>query len=308
MIAVTIIVGWLLQRSRVIPPQSANVLSALAYWACTPALLFAVIASHDIISVMGKPFIAAAASGVGSALAFFVVGVGALRLRGGDLVLGSMSASVNNIAYMGIPIAVYVLGSAHHVVPVLAFQMVILTPVFFVLAELAGKQPSAGTNTVWRIVKTTVTNPMVIGAVGGAIVSALQIQLPEFITETADFLGQAAPPIVLIAFGASLVGQSIHMPRKTWIVVSLASASKLLIQPLIAGLVGWLLGVTGITLAGVIIMAALPTAQNAFIASMRANAGKKIAQGTVLLTTIVSLPLTVLLVGLLGAVGIYTAV
>lgn len=308
MIAVTIIVGWLLQRTRVIPPQSANVLSALAYWAATPSLLFAVIASHDIASVMGKPFVAATASGIGSALAFLAVGATALHLRGGDLVLGSMSASVNNIAYMGIPIAVYVLGSAHHVVPVLAFQMVLLTPVFFVLAELAGQQKDAGGNTVPRIVKTTATNPMVIGSVGGAVVSALRIQLPEFIAETTDFLGQAAPPIVLIAFGASLVGQSVKMPHKTWTVVLFASGSKLFIQPLIAGLVGWALGVEGLTLAGIIIMAALPTAQNAFIASMRANAGRKIAQGTVLLTTLVSLPLTVLLVALLGAVGIYTPV
>lgn len=308
MIAVIITAGWLLQRTRKLPSQSAAILSAFVYWAAAPCLLFIVIAEQDIAQMLGAPLVVAAASGTASALAFVALGAPLLRVRGGNLVLGAMSASVNNIAYMGIPVAIYVLGSAHHVVPVLAFQMGLLTPVFFVMADLAAKKAPTDGNPVWRIIKTTITNPMAIGAVSGIIVAALRIELPSFISETTTFLGQAAPPTILVAFGASLVGQSARLPRRTMAVVSWATLCKLGIQPVVAGLVGWVMGVTGMGLAGIIIMAALPTAQNAFIAAMRAGTGKEIAQGTVLLTTVVSLPLVVALVAVLRVAGLYTGV
>ena len=54
-----------------------------------------------------------------------------------------------------------------------------------------------------------------------------------------------------------------------------------------------LLGLTGPALMSVTIMAALPSAQNAYIAATRAGAGERIAQGTVLVTTFASLPVVV---------------
>lgn len=308
MIAVTIVIGWLLQRTRVLPPQAAGVLSSFVYWAAAPTLLFTVIAKQDIGVVLGSPLIAAAASGTASALAFVALGATVMRQRGGNLVMGAMSASVNNIAYVGIPVALYVLGSADAVVPILVFQMGLLTPAFFVMAELVSEStPNAG-HSLRHIVKTTVTNPMAIGAMLGIVVAAAGIHVPSFIMDTANFIGQAAPPTILVGFGASLVGQSIRMPRRTRVVVGWATACKLLVQPLVAGLVGWAFGMTGMALAGAIIMAALPTAQNAFIAAMRAGTGKEVTQGTILLTTLLSPVLVIGLVIGLQLAGLYTGV
>ncbi len=303
-----IIIGWWLQRANLFPPQSAGVLSAFVYWAAAPTLLFTVIAKQDIGVVLGSPLIAAAASGLVSALLFVALAATAMRQRGGDLVLGAMSASVNNIAYMGIPVALYVLNSADHVVPVLVFQMGFLTPAFFVMAEMVGQSEADPGHTLRRIVKTTVSNPMVIGSFLGIVVAVTGIELPSFVMETTNFIGQAAPPTILIAFGASLVGQSIRMPRRTRAVVIWATACKQIIQPGVAGLVGWALGATGMTLAGIIIMAALPTAQNAFIASTRARTGMEVTQGTILLTTLLTPLLVIGLVFGLEQLGIYSGV
>jgi predicted permease len=99
---------------------------------------------------------------------------------------------------------------------------------------------------------------------------------------------------VLIAFGASLVGQFFAIRSRLGHLVAIASVFKLVLEPALACLVGALLGLRGVDLMAVTVMGGLPTAQNAFVASSRAHAGEEIAQGTVLITTLASLPMTLL--------------
>ena len=65
-----------------------------------------------------------------------------------------------------------------------------------------------------------------------------------------------------------------------------------------------LFGLTGSALMAVTIMAALPSAQNAYIAATRAGAGERIAQGTVLVTTFASLPVVVGIAAIFHACGV----
>lgn len=288
-IATLIILGWAMQRTRAFPIGTSEALTAFAYWAATPALLFSVLSQQDLRSVIGAPFLVAAASGFGSALVFTLVAM-LLRTDRANLTLGAMGASLNNIAYIGIPVATYVLGSAHHIVPVLAFQLGFFTPMYFVLAELAGKKGGAS---IGSIARTVITNPLVVAALVGVLWNLTPLAVPLYVSEVTSFLGSAAPPTVLVAFGASLVGQSIHLGKKIWFLVSWSTACKLIVQPLIAWGVGLALGLSDIELAAAVIMGTLPAAQNVFIAAMRAGAGKEVAQGSVLMSSALSLPVIV---------------
>lgn len=290
-LALVIAVGWLLRRTGAVGPTTVSVLSNVVYWAAAPALLFSVISSTPIAHVVGKPLAVAAAAGIGTAGVFALVARFALRARAGELVLGSMSASLNNAAYIGIPVAIYVLGQAHYGVPVMIFQLGFLTPMFFVLADLVG---SRSRPTPAGVVKRIATNPMVIASVLGFVCSVLRLHPPALVSTTASLLGGAAAPTALIAFGASLLGQRFSAQTHQGYLIGLATGCKLLLQPAIAAAVGVALGLTGQNLMGVVIMAGLPTAQNAFIAATRTHAGEGIAQGVVLLTTFGSLPLTIL--------------
>ncbi len=290
-LALVIGVGWLLRRTGAVGPTAASVLSNVVYWAAAPALLFSVISSTPVAQVTGKPLAVAAAAGIGTAGIYALVARSAMRAKTGELVLGSMSASLNNAAYIGIPVSIYVLGEAHYGVPVMIFQLGFLTPMFFVLADLAGshrKPTPAG------IVKKVATNPMAIASALGFVCSVLRLRPPALVSTTASLLGDAAAPTALIAFGASLLGQRFSARTRQGHLIGFATGCKLLLQPAIAAGVGVALGLTGRDLMGVVVMAGLPTAQNAFIAATRAHAGEDIAQGTVLLTTFGSLPLTIL--------------
>lgn len=300
-IALLIAVGRVAARSGALGSGAPRVLADLTYWITSPALLFSAISATDVHRVMGAPLAVAAASGLGTAIVVVLVARVLLGVRGGDLVLGAMSGSLNNAAHIGIPIAVYALGDAVHGVPIMVFQLGFFTPMFFVLADLAGSHAHP---TVSGVVRGVVTNPMVLAAAAGFACAWWRIPLPELITVATTMAGQAAPPVVLVAFGASLVGQSLVLRGRRGVLIVWASIAKLVVQPAIALGAGHLLGLRGGALMAVTVVAALPTAQNAFIAATRARTGEDVAKAAVLLTTFASLPVTALIAWAFHAGGL----
>ena len=264
-------------------------------------MLFHAIVSTGTSGVFGAPLAVAAASGVGTALLFVLVTRLFLRLSRGETALGAMASSLNNGAYIGIPIAVYVLNDASAVVPILVFQLGFFTPMFFVLADLvgSGQRPS-----VLGVAKVVARNPMVIAAACGFLFSAAGWPMPTLLDVSTSMLGAAAPPMILLSFGASLVDRRSASGEADIPAVASAIIGKLIVQPMIACGVGVLLGLAGPALMSVTIMAALPAAQNAYIAATRAKAGERIAQGTVLVTTFASLPVVVGIAALFHGLGV----
>ena len=131
-IALIIGVGWVARRAGALGPEAAGSLASVTYWVASPAMLFHAIVSTGTSGVFGAPLAVAAASGVGTVLLFVAVARLFLHLTRGETTLGAMASSLNNGAYIGIPIAVYVLGDASAVVPILVFQLGFFTPMFFV--------------------------------------------------------------------------------------------------------------------------------------------------------------------------------
>ena len=264
-------------------------------------MLFHAIVSTGTSGVFGAPLAVAAASGVGTARLFVLVAHLFLRLSRGETALGAMASSLNNGAYIGIPIAVYVLNDPSAVVPILVFQLGFFTPMFFVLADLvgSGQRPS-----VLGVAKVVARNPMVIAAACGFLFSAAGWPMPTLLDVSTSMLGSAAPPMILLSFGASLVDRRSASGDSGIAATVCAIACKLALQPAIACGVGVLLGLEGPALMSVTIMAALPAAQNAYIAATRAKAGEHIAQGTVLVTTFASLPVVVGIAALFHGLGL----
>lgn len=300
-IALIIGVGWVARRAGALGPEAAGSLASVTYWVASPAMLFHAIISTGTSGVFDAPLAVAAVSGVGTALLFVAVARLFMRLTRGETTLGAMASSLNNGAYIGIPIAVYVLNDPSAVVPILVFQLGFFTPMFFVLADLigSGRRPS-----VVGIARVVARNPMVIAAACGFLFSAAGWSMPTLLDVSTSMLGAAAPPMILLSFGAALVDRRAASGEAGVPALACAVVAKLAVQPLIACGVGMMLGLTGPALMSVTIMAALPSAQNAYIAATRAKAGERIAQGTVLVTTFVSLPVVVGIAAIFHACGV----
>ena len=79
----------------------------------------------------------------------------------------------------------------------------------------------------------------------------------------------------------------------------LASTLKLLLHPALAFLFArFVLGLDGHLLYAVVVMAALPTAQNIYVAAVRYGRAEQLCRDTVLVTTVVAM-LTMAVVALL---------
>ena len=108
-------------------------------------------------------------------------------------------------------------------------------------------------------------------------------------------------PVVLIGFGMSLHGQRPLAPGSSRRDVLLASALKLAVMPLVAWSVGhFVFGLTGTALFVVTVLAALPTGQNVFNYAQRYERGEILARDVVLITTLLSVPVLLVVAALLA--------
>lgn len=280
--------GYVVGRRRVLGPQGQLVLSRFAFYVASPPLLFLTISEADIGRILSAPLLVAAVSAVATILVYAVIARWVLRRDAATTLMGAQAASQVNSANLGIPIAVFVLGDATMVVPVILFQLALNTPVYLTIMDTLtdGRRPSVRT-----VLGNVVTNPMIVGSGLGILFAVTGWRLPEIVHEPVELVAGASIPAMLMAFGVSLVGavplQAGAGPRRD---VVLACLLKLLLHPVLAFLFArFALGLEGHLLYSVVVMAALPTAQNIYIAAVRYGRAEQLCRDTVLLTTVLAM-------------------
>jgi malonate transporter and related proteins len=273
-IALAVLVGWIAGRTGVLGPGARPVLARLNFNVLAPAL--AAIAMMVLFA----------------AVSLFVWRRGIART-----VIGSLAAGYVNGNNFGIPIAVYMLGDAAYSAPVVLLQLLLFAPI--ALTVLGAKVE--GRTSTWAIVRSTFTNPIIIGSLAGVLVAVSGLELPPIVLEPIELIGHAAVPLMLIAYGLSLHGQRLLEPGTGRRDVLLATVLKLIAMPVVAWALGrFVFGLDGIELYAVTVLAALPTAQNVFNFAQRYDTAEVVARDTVFLTTIGSVPALLAVALLLG--------
>jgi predicted permease len=102
-------------------------------------------------------------------------------------------------------------------------------------------------------------------------------------------------------FGMSLIGQTPFRTREILADVVLGTLVKLAVLPVVAWAVGhFVFGLEGIDLFGVVVMAALPTAQNVFLFSTQFKLPTLAVRDITFATSLLAFP-AILVIGLLLA-------
>ena len=299
-VAVIILIGWALGRSRVLGPRGGFAINMVVFWVSTPCLLLHTLAGTDPRTILSAPLAVAAGAALVTALVYGLIARAWLGTRGPRLVVGGLAASYANAANLGIPIAVAVLGDASAVVPVLLFQIALYAPAAMTVLDVLTR-PGRGID--WRtILLTPVRNPITVAAIGGLIAGGIGRPLPSFVATPVELLGGAAVPMALLAFGVSLSGSRLLepgvSPRRA---VLLASVLKVVIQPIIGFVLAHVLfGMEGRELLAAVVIAALPTAQNVLTYATRYRVGEVGARDTGVVTTIACVPVVLVIALLLG--------
>ncbi|MFJ8009590.1 AEC family transporter [Streptomyces fagopyri] len=296
-IAVVIGVGWLIGRRGYLGENGREVLTKLAFHVASPALLFTTLARADLSVIFSSRLLVTAMSTAAAAGVFVVVG--AVRGWGvGRTTIGALCSSYVNSGNLGIPIAVYVLGDASLVAPVLLFQQIVVTPVALTVLDLSGPGEKGS---VWLRLVTPLRNPIAVGSLAGVAVSASGLRVPGPVMDPLTLIGNMSVPAVLLAFGISLCGSTLPGRGADRHPVLLSVLLKAVGQPAVAwALAAGVFGLHGAPLLDVVVTSALPAAQNLFTYASRYHVGETLARESILLSTILSVPALVVIATALG--------
>lgn len=301
-IFVVIAVGFLLGRLGTLGSQGQFVLGRLVFFVATPALLFTTLATSDL-SVIFSPTLAVASATAFAVGALYVV-IAKLWLDRPlpELTIGALSASYVNSANLGIPIAVFVLGDATFVAPLLLFQIVVYSPIALTILDLTALRGEAEKLSLIDTVTAPFKNPIVLAGAAGLIVALIGWVPPRPLMQPFELIGATSVPGALLAFGLSLYGVRVlekgSSPRRD---VALASTLKIVVQPVLAYLMAhYLLGIDGHQLFAIVVVSTLPTAQNVFIYASRYRRGMVLARDSAFVTTLASIPAIALVTALLA--------
>ena len=296
-IGAIILGGYVVGRSGVLGEHGRFVLGRIAFFVLAPALLFTVLADSDVhvlfSALLPVSLIAAAAVGLTFAL------VARLLFKRGvsDTVVGTLASGYTNANNIGIPVALYVLGDPAFSAPVILLQLLVFAPVALTILDIQDR----GSVSLGRILLQPITNPIIIASIVGVLFAVLDVNPPDAVMEPFRLVGAAMVPVVLIGFGMSLHGQRPLAAGTARRDVLLASALKLAVMPLVAWGVGhFVFGLTGQALFVVTVLAALPTGQNVFNYAQRYERGEVLARDVVLITTVLSVPVLLVVAALLA--------
>ncbi|HQZ10503.1 MAG TPA: AEC family transporter [Ornithinibacter sp.] len=291
-------VGALVAHLGVVDLGAQQVLSRIAFFVASPALLVTTVAQADVSDVLSRGLAATVVAVLVPAGTYMLIARWRWRRSAGERVIGALSASYVNAGNLGLPVAAYVLGDAALVAPTLLLQLLVLQPLALAVldADVRGTRPS-----VSEVLLRPFTNPLTIGTLVGLLLSITGWRLPPLVADPVELIGAMAVPGMLLAYGISLrlgPGFGGDVPPGE---LALTSALKLAVQPLVAYAVAHhALGLSGHALLAVVVCASLPTAQNIFVHATRYDRSSTLARDTILVTTTGAVPVIMLVVWALG--------
>ena len=293
-----IALGWGLRRGRFVDGAGNAVLTRMVYWVAAPALLFrsaAITPLHE--SVNPRALLVMTVVTVGMAVAVYLLAFRSRPSRRGVIAQGAFRS---NQVFLGLPLVYNAWGAdAVGQVAVLVGLMVILynvlsVPLLTMPHRPVGAAPWAGALDGARRI---VTNPLALGSIGGIALSASGLGFPRALDVSLDLVGRTALPLALISVGAAL---DLRRMRNELPVTGLVAVLKLGVYPALVWLGLSQLGVTGLALKAVVLIAATPTAVVSYVRSKEMGGDEQLAAGLIIGTTLAALPSTIIWLLILG--------
>ncbi len=297
--------GWLGHGTDARDP--ARVFSNAAFYIFVPALLFRTTARLDFAAMPWRIIAAYFVPAVAFALAFYLWQRWRDRSEPALPAARTVSASFGNSVQLGIPVAAALFGEAGlavHIALVSLHALILLTlPTVLVEADLARAEPGprAMAATIRTTVRNTIVHPVVLPVLAGLAWNLSGIGLHPVADEALAGLGGAAVPVCLVLIGLSLAYEGVQAEWRG--VAQLALLKLLLLPTLVLGVGRWGFGLEGIPLAVVVLMAALPTGNNALIFAQRYRVRQNEATTAIVVSTVAYVLTSSLWLGVLAWLG-----
>jgi malonate transporter len=291
-------VGLLAARWRMVSTSMVEAVGLFSFNVALPALLLRLMAAQPLSASFEPHYFRGY---LAACLITFAAAMGFALLRGHGRRMGAAlgaAAAMGNVGYLAPPLMIPMLGP--RVAGPVAMAIVAEVAVIIALGTVLMSPAIPGTRlrTIWLALKALGRNPVILSISGGSLLAALDLAIPLPVGRFLEFLGNAAGPTALFALGGTL--GRMRVGRQLMAVAAGTTLAKLAAYPLLV----WLLlekvvGLDGFWVAAGVLLAAMPTATNAFVLAQRNEAGMAEVSATVLLSTILAalaFPLTAWLV------------
>ncbi|NOG68875.1 AEC family transporter [Roseicella sp. DB1501] len=277
--------GWVALRRGAITPAVADAVGNFAFSFALPAMLLRLMAAQPLAESFDIRFFGGY---LGACLIVFsAVMLGAMGFAGrrrGQAAAIAAAAAMGNVGYLGPPLLLPLIGerAAGPVAMAIMSEVAIVIALGSVLMAPIGER-----GVMTRVLRSLLLNPVLLAIGGGAILGALRLPLPDPAERFLAFLGASAGPTALFALGGVL--GRLGLEWRLAAVAGAATIGKLLAYPLLVWLLlGPVLGLEAFWVQAGVLLAAMPTATNAFVLAQRFHTGAEAVSAVVLLSTVIA--------------------
>jgi predicted permease len=279
--------GYGSTRARVIDQGGLRGLVLFVFTFSIPALLLSSLATLEVPEDIEWGFMVAFYLG---SLVTWALGLALGRFAFGrplaDQAIFGLGAAFSNLFLIGLPVVLTALGdeASFPMMLIIGFHSATFLPLTVLLVQT---DPERDDRTArLAVFGDVLRNPVIAALLLGTAVNALDVTLWPPILSVLDLLGAAAIPCALFALGGSLDGYPVDGDAAPSIGLAVL---KLVVHPLLVWLIAVpILGLSGISVAVAVLMAAMPSAVFVYLFGARYDAAPMIGARVVVLTSVAS--------------------
>jgi predicted permease len=264
-------VGFVAGRARLVRPESVRDLSNLVFIVLTQAMLFRTMSQVRIEQLDFAPVV----QYLGVTVVLFLALVWVYGRQANATVL-ALAGVFGNTLMLGVPLVGLAYGQAGQVVLltlVSVHALVLLTLATLILELQTARDQSADLgqskrlwHTVAQALRSAVLHPVPLPILLGLLYAQTGWGLHPVVDKPLRLLGDAFAPMALMLVGISLTQTRLGPNLRKAFGLSLV---KTVLHPLLMLAVAWTLGLRGLPLSVMVVVAALPMGANGFLFAQR---------------------------------------
>lgn len=292
--------GYALKKIGVLTPDFLKKMNSVNFRVFLPVLLFNNIYKTSVTEAVRAVTLGFAVGALAVLYAVLCVAVPRIvktPARRGVIIQGLFRS---NYAILGVALTVNVFGEENAAAA--SVLCAVLVPLYNVLAVVtlavftSGEKPRLGPT-----LRSVATNPLILGALAGLLVSLTGLRFPGFVESAVTDVARLATPLALIVLGGDF---SFRRAKGNLRVTLPVMALKLIVIPLCFVPAAVAFGICGPELLALCLAWETPVAASSYIMAVEAGADGELAGELVVLSTACCIPTVFLLIFILRALAL----
>ena len=263
-IVLLLTLGWVLRRRLLRDAGFWSGLEWVSYYVFMPALFISSIGGADLTAVSPLRLIVSLVVPV-LAVTMFVMVLRRPLHADGPALTSLVQGSIRFNTYLGLVFAAALYGGEG--IATFALAAAVMVPLVNVICvSLLAVHGTAGGQGGSRLWRELATNPLIVSCLTALAINLLNIPLIGPIGITIDLLAEPALVCGTLVAGAAI---RLRVDRRDVLYIAVTAVLKLVLLPLGVGALANWLGISGVMLVSVVIIAAIPSAPTSYVLASR---------------------------------------